>query len=259
MVRLSLKWWSTTMNQSDFTVPSAIPLTHFCIWARGVTWRWHTGKHGSSAPHHRVTQPTSWPHMASPTWSSTEQVTRPAPVQLETTGGMLSTVDMAVWWPSPATQQWWWWWLAHRSVGPSVILGHFNLSLRPKSVTLVCDWKFGLMQQAYTNWNRPALLASMVSPICRYNEARIKMSNSSKSSTWFHGHGNVVFIMDIYWCKLPAYTVSSVWKYANAITNVTITAGTVTRTASIQIRSQLKALAVNLSWPSSWRFGCMLA
>jgi len=40
--------------------------------------RRHTGKHGSSAPHRRIAQPTSWPHVASPTWSSREQVARPA-------------------------------------------------------------------------------------------------------------------------------------------------------------------------------------
>jgi len=40
--------------------------------------------------------------VASPTWSSTEQVARPAiyetipPVRLETSGGVLSTVDMVV-------------------------------------------------------------------------------------------------------------------------------------------------------------------
>ena len=32
---------------------------------------------GCSALHQRITQPTSWPHVASPTWSSTEQVARP--------------------------------------------------------------------------------------------------------------------------------------------------------------------------------------
>jgi len=63
---------------SDFTVPSPIPSTHFCMWACGSAWRRHTGKHGSSAPHQRITQPTSWPHVASPTWSSMEQVARPA-------------------------------------------------------------------------------------------------------------------------------------------------------------------------------------
>jgi len=35
------------------------------------------GKHGSSAPRKGITQPTSWPYVASPTWSSTEQVARP--------------------------------------------------------------------------------------------------------------------------------------------------------------------------------------
>ena len=45
---------------------------------------------------------SSWPYVASPTWSSTEQVARPAiyetipPVRLETSGGVLSTVDMVL-------------------------------------------------------------------------------------------------------------------------------------------------------------------
>jgi len=78
MVIPSPIWWSTTMGQSDFSVPSPIPSTHFCIEACGsARWR-HTGKHGSSAPHQRITQPTSWPYMGSPTWSPTEQVARPA-------------------------------------------------------------------------------------------------------------------------------------------------------------------------------------
>ena len=38
----------------------------------------YTEKHGSSAPRKSITQPTFWPHVASPTWSSTEQVARPA-------------------------------------------------------------------------------------------------------------------------------------------------------------------------------------
>ena len=68
----------TVMDQSGFTYPSPIPSTHLGIWACGSTWWRHTGKHGSSAPHQRVTQPTSWPHVASSTWSCTEQVARPA-------------------------------------------------------------------------------------------------------------------------------------------------------------------------------------
>jgi len=35
-------------------------------------------KRGSSAPYKRIIQPTSWPHVVSATWSSTEQVARPA-------------------------------------------------------------------------------------------------------------------------------------------------------------------------------------
>ena len=76
MVRPSPKWWSTSADRSDFTVPSPIPSTHLGIWACGSTWRRHTGKHGSSAAHQPITQPTSWPHVASPTWSSTEQLAR---------------------------------------------------------------------------------------------------------------------------------------------------------------------------------------
>jgi len=52
--------------------------------ACGSTWRRHTGKHGSSAPHQRITQQTSWPHVASPTRSSTEQVARPATKRFHT-------------------------------------------------------------------------------------------------------------------------------------------------------------------------------
>jgi len=62
------------------------------IWACSSTWRRHTGKHSSSASHQRITQPTSWPHVASSTWSSMKQVARPA----------------IGWWPSLAMWQWWW-------------------------------------------------------------------------------------------------------------------------------------------------------
>jgi len=88
--------------RNDFTVSSPILSTHLCIWACGSTWRRHTGKHGSSATHQRITQLTSWPHVASPTWSSTEQVARPATKRFHTSdwrplhGGVLSTVDMVV-------------------------------------------------------------------------------------------------------------------------------------------------------------------
>jgi len=37
MVRPSPKWWSTTTDRSDFTIPSPIPSTHFGIWACGST------------------------------------------------------------------------------------------------------------------------------------------------------------------------------------------------------------------------------
>jgi len=59
------------------------------------------------SPHQLITQPTSWPHVASSicTWSSTQQVARTATkrfhttiphVRLETSGDKLSTVDMVV-------------------------------------------------------------------------------------------------------------------------------------------------------------------
>jgi len=84
MVRPSrpTKWWNTITDRSDFTDTvlflSRRRSTHLGIWACGSARRRLTGKHGSSAPHQRITQPTSWPHVASPTWSSTEQVARPA-------------------------------------------------------------------------------------------------------------------------------------------------------------------------------------
>ena len=58
------------MDWSDFTVPSLSPSTHLGIWACGLTWRRHTGKHGS-----------------------TSYETIP-PVPLETSGGVLSTIVM---------------------------------------------------------------------------------------------------------------------------------------------------------------------
>jgi len=71
--------------RSNFTVSSPIPSTYLGIWACGSTRRRHcTGKHGFSAPHQRITQLTSWLHVASPTWSSTEQVARPATKRLHT-------------------------------------------------------------------------------------------------------------------------------------------------------------------------------
>jgi len=102
MVRPSPKWWSTTTDRSDFTVPSSIPSTHLGIWACGSTWRRHTGKHGSSAPHRRITQPTSWPHVGVAhlvvhgTTGSNGYETIPPFVRLESSGGVLSAVDMVV-------------------------------------------------------------------------------------------------------------------------------------------------------------------
>ena len=99
MVRPSQKWWSTTSDRSDFTVPSPILSMHIVILASGLTW-WHTGKHGSSAPHQRITQLTSWRQVASPTWSSTEQVARPATKWL----------DPLNWRPLEACCWPWTWW-----------------------------------------------------------------------------------------------------------------------------------------------------
>jgi len=44
MVRQSPKWWSTTTDQSDFTVPPPIPSTHLSIWACSSARRRHTAK-----------------------------------------------------------------------------------------------------------------------------------------------------------------------------------------------------------------------
>jgi len=84
------------------TVPSPIPSTHLGIWACGSTSRRHTGKHGSSAAQQRITQPTDLLTargvanlVVHGTTGSTSYETIP-PVRLETSGGVLSTVDMLV-------------------------------------------------------------------------------------------------------------------------------------------------------------------
>ena len=78
---------------------------HLGIWACGSTWRRHTGKHGSSAPHQRITQPTSWPHVASPTWSSTEQLARPATKQFHPSNwrALEACCRPWTWWCNDAT------------------------------------------------------------------------------------------------------------------------------------------------------------
>jgi len=67
--------------------------------------RRHTGNCGSSAPHQRITQPTSWPHVASPTWSSTEQVAWPATKRFHPTDWRALEVCCRpwTWWCNDAT------------------------------------------------------------------------------------------------------------------------------------------------------------
>ena len=81
-----MHWWPEWLVQACQGCPGKSPLMIIVVVALcgvvgldwGSTWWHHTGKHGSSAPHQRIAQPTSWPHVASPTWSSTEEVARPA-------------------------------------------------------------------------------------------------------------------------------------------------------------------------------------
>ena len=80
-----------------------------------MTWRHHTGKHGSSAPHQGITQPTSWPHVASPTWSSTEQVARPATIRFHTSHLR----------PLEACCRPWTWWCNEATA----LAGHANLMM----------------------------------------------------------------------------------------------------------------------------------
>jgi len=60
-----ISWYDRVRNDEVLqrtgltSLSSPIQPTHLGIWARGSTWRCHTGKHGSSAPHQRITQPTS--------------------------------------------------------------------------------------------------------------------------------------------------------------------------------------------------------
>ena len=72
----------------------------------GSTWRRHTGKHVSSTSHQRITQPTSWPHVASLTWSSSEQVARPATKRLHPSSDWRALETCCrpwTWWCNDAT------------------------------------------------------------------------------------------------------------------------------------------------------------
>ena len=89
-------------------------------WTCGSTWR-HTGKRGSSAPRQLITQPTSWPHVGSPTWSSTEQVFWPATKRFHSSDGR----------PLEACCRPWTWWSMLMSVSMWSLRWHFT----NKSVT----------------------------------------------------------------------------------------------------------------------------
>ena len=104
---------------SDFTVSSPILSTHLDIWACDSNWRRHTGKHGSSAPHQCITQPTSWPYVASPSppghprnkWVDQLRNDSTRPIgdlwrrAVDHGHGGATTRR-----PSSATWNWWWWW-----------------------------------------------------------------------------------------------------------------------------------------------------
>jgi len=89
---------------------------HLISHRRISAWRRHTGKHGSSVPHERITQPTSWPYMASPT----EQVARPATKRFHT----------SAWRPleSCCRPRTWWWNDATALAGYATTFGNSGLS-----------------------------------------------------------------------------------------------------------------------------------
>ena len=126
--------------RSDFTVPSPIPSTHLGIWACGSTWRRHTGKHGSSAPHQRINQPTYWPHAASPTWSSTEQVARPATKRFHTSD----------WRPLETCCRPWTWW-CHDA---TALAGYATMMMMMMMMHLVRTWLIMRLTGGENNWNR---------------------------------------------------------------------------------------------------------
>jgi len=103
-IESSLKWWTEMLKYFSGPVSLHCPISYLVyallIWACGSTWRRHTGKHGSAAPRKPITQPIAWPHVASPTWSSTEQVVRPATKWLYPSG----------WRPLEACSRSWTWW-----------------------------------------------------------------------------------------------------------------------------------------------------
>ena len=87
----------------------------------------------SSAPHQRITQPTSWPHVASTTWSSTQQVARPATKRFHASD----------WRPLEACCQLWTWWCndATALAGYAVMMMMTNVTSAGWQVTLHdCTW-----------------------------------------------------------------------------------------------------------------------
>jgi len=91
---------------------------HLLSHRRISAWRRHTGKHGSSVPHERITQPTSWPYLASPT----EQVAQPATKRFHT----------SAWRPleSCCRPRTWWWKDATALAGYATTFGNGGLSLQ---------------------------------------------------------------------------------------------------------------------------------
>jgi len=78
--RYNRVWNDEVLQWTGLTSLSHL-VSHWCTSLSGHlarAWRQPTGKHGSSAPCKCITQLTSWLHVASPTWSSTEQVAPPA-------------------------------------------------------------------------------------------------------------------------------------------------------------------------------------
>ena len=94
--------------------------------------------------HQRITQLTSWPHVASPIWSSTEQVARPATKRFPDLwrgavdrghGGATTrrpSLATRTWW------WWWWWWYIYSAAGLAKLL---NICLQRRN----CLWKIDIM------------------------------------------------------------------------------------------------------------------
>ena len=77
-----IRWYDRIQNDEVLQRTGQTSLSHLLshrlVSVFGHMARLDDNTRADMVPHQHITQPTSWQHVASPTWSSTEQVVRPA-------------------------------------------------------------------------------------------------------------------------------------------------------------------------------------